>query len=93
MSTTVKNETRLNVPLRCDLKQLVEQAAVELGQTVDEFAVSVLVQRAREVMQQQNRTELSNRDRDIFSSALDNLDAEPNDALRNAAERYKQQMS
>lgn len=34
-------------------------------------------------------TELTNRDRDIFLAMLDAADAEPTEAMRRAAERYK----
>ena len=39
------------------------------------------------------RTRLSNRDRDIFLALLDDIQAQPNDALREAAAAYKRQIS
>lgn len=83
------NDARLNFRLPGNLKALIEQAATELGQSVTEFAVSSLVRDAREVIQQSQRTRLTNRDRDIFLAMLDKVDARPNVALKAAARRYK----
>jgi uncharacterized protein (DUF1778 family) len=92
MASTVRNDTRLNLHLRSNLKQLVEQAADELGQSVSDFAVAAIVQAAREVIQRRNVTDLSNRDRDRLLALLDDTDAKPNKALRRAAQKYKQRV-
>ncbi len=92
MASGTTNDARLNFRLPSELKQVIEQAAGHLGQTVSEFAVSTLVRSAHEVIEQHDRTELSNRDRDIFLAMLDDADAEPNEALAAAAEKYKQRM-
>jgi len=42
------------------------------------------------VIQEHDVTQLSNRDRDRFVALLDDADAEPNRALKAAANRYKQ---
>jgi uncharacterized protein (DUF1778 family) len=39
------------------------------------------------------RMRLSNRDRDIFLALLDDIEAQPNDALREAAAAYRRQIS
>jgi uncharacterized protein (DUF1778 family) len=70
------------------MKDLIERAASELGQTVSDFAISTLIQSARDVIYQYQRTELSNRDRDIFLAALEDKGG-PNKRLRAAARRYK----
>ena len=88
MSTTKdKNSARLNFRLRGELKDTIERAAAELGQTVSEFAVATLVREAREVIEMSQRTDLSNRDRDIFLKILADADAQPNAALKAAAQR------
>jgi len=87
VSTT--QDARLNFRLPADLKDTIEEAASHLGQSVTDFAVSTLVQNAREVIKQHNVTRLSNRDRDIFTKLLDDADARPNAALAAAARRYK----
>ena len=92
MSTT-NSDARINVRLSSDLKQLVEEAAVALGQTVSDFTISTLVREARQVIQDTQFTRLSNRDRDVFLAVLDSSDAKPNDALKAAARRYKKRIT
>ena len=88
----VKNDARLNFRLPEELKTTIEKAAAQLGQSVSDFAVSTLVRTAREVIREHDVTELSDRDRDVFVSILDDPDARPNEALESAAERYKKEM-
>jgi len=90
---TTTNDARINVRLSSDLKQLVEEAAVTVGQTVCDFTISTLVREARQVISDAQITRLSNRDRDIFLAALDSADAKPNDVLKAAARRYKKRMA
>ncbi len=90
--STVKNDTRLNFRLPEELKATIEKAAARLGQSVSDFAVSTLVREAREVNREHDVTELSDRDRDVFVSILDDADARPNEALAAAAERYRKEM-
>ena len=84
-----KKLARLSVRLPTELKETIEDAAAQLGQSVSDFAVSTLVTTARSVLQEQQVTHLSRRDRDAFVTVLDNADAKPNKALRAAARRYK----
>ncbi len=87
-----KNDARLNFRLASDLKQDIEEAAQHLGQSVSDFAVSTLVQAARNVIQEQSITHLSNRDRDHFIAVLDDTKVKPNKALKAVASKYKKQM-
>jgi len=89
MATGHKNEARLDFRLNRQLKDLIERAALLTGQNVSDFAVSVLTERARQVVQEHETTVLSDRDRDLFLAMLDK-DAEPNEALKKAAKRFKQ---
>jgi len=90
MSTSdAKSDARLNFRLPAELKETIAQAAAQLGQSVSDFAVSTLVQSARNVIQQHRVTKLSNRDRDIFIAMLDDADAKPNKTLAAAARKYK----
>ncbi|MGD0518948.1 MAG: DUF1778 domain-containing protein [Thermoguttaceae bacterium] len=90
MSThTSYNDARLNFRLPAELKQTIEEAAARLGQSVSDFAVSTLVRSARDVIEQENVTCLSNRDRDVFISLLDKKNIRPNKALAAAAGKYK----
>jgi uncharacterized protein (DUF1778 family) len=93
MTTATKSDARLSIRLPGELKQIIEQAAAQLGQSVSDFVISTLVQNARTVIQQHDITELSSRDRDIFIKMLDDTEAQPNQALTLAAERYEKQMS
>jgi uncharacterized protein (DUF1778 family) len=88
--TTTGNDARLNFRLPSELKQVIEQAAAHLGQTVSDFAISTLVQSARRVIEEHDRTHLSQQDRDIFVALLDDSEARPNTALSAAAREYKQ---
>jgi uncharacterized protein (DUF1778 family) len=92
MATGAK-DARLNFRLPPDLKEVIEEAAASLGQSVSDFAVSTLVQHARSVIEQRNVTVLGDRDRDRFIALLENADARPNAALARAAKRYKQHLT
>jgi len=81
-------DSRLNVRLNRKLKKLIQEAAALNGQTLTDFIVSTLSERARKIVQQEWLTMLSNRDRDIFLTMLD-ADTKPNSALRKAAAWYK----
>jgi uncharacterized protein (DUF1778 family) len=92
MPTITKAAARLNFRLRPDLKQVIEAAAAQLGQSVSDFAVATLVREARQVVHEQSRTQPSDRDRDIFLTALDRTDLKPNKKLGAAAQNYKRQV-
>ena len=83
-----KSDARLDFRLNRQVKEVIERAAAVSGQSVSDFAVSALYRTAREVLEKEQTTRLSNRDRDIFLTALDS-DAKPNEALKRAARRYK----
>jgi uncharacterized protein (DUF1778 family) len=87
-----KNDDRLDFRLDSEAKRVIEQAAALSGQTVKQFAVSTLVQSAEEVLERRRTIHLSNRDRDLFLALLD-ADEGPNQALREAAERFKRDFS
>ena len=89
MSTARTNEARLNFRLASDLKQVIEEAATAMGQSVSDYAIATLVKNSQAVLQQSRSTVLSNRDRKTFMALLDDSDAKPNRALTQAAKRYK----
>jgi uncharacterized protein (DUF1778 family) len=89
MATAMKTSARLNFRLAPSLKEVIEKAAAVTGQTVSDFAVSTLVQAARQVVEHRNVTELTNRDRDRFLALLDDTTLKPNKALRDAAAKYR----
>jgi len=84
-----KRTARLNFRLPADLKETIEEAAAQLGQSVSDFAVGTLAQTARNVIHQRNVTMLSRRDWEIFAKLIDDASAKPNAALIAAARRYK----
>jgi uncharacterized protein (DUF1778 family) len=90
MAMETGSEATLDLRLPSAVKEAVEQAAAHLGQSVDEFAVSALAHTAREVIEHRGVTVLTARDWERFLALLDQP-AQPNAALRAAAERYKQQ--
>ena len=79
---------RIDVRLSEDLKQVFEEAAAYLGQSLSEFVLSSVLARAREVQETQERTVLSTRDRARFLAAL--KEARPSRDLIQSAERYEQ---
>jgi len=90
--STAGSDARLNFRLAPELKQTIEQAAAELGQSVSDFAVSTLVQSARKILQENQQTRLTNQDRDLFLKMLDQTSSKPNEALRKAAIRYRKRV-
>ena len=91
MATGAK-DSRLNFRLPAYLKDVIEEAAASLGQSVSDFAVSTLVQQARSVIEQRNVTTLSDSDRDRFMALLDDAEAKPNATLVKAAKRYRKNL-
>ena len=83
-----KSDSRLDFRLNRQVKEVIERAAAVSGQSVSDFALSALYRTAKEVLEREQTTRLSNRDRDIFLAMLDS-DAKPNEALKRAAKRYK----
>ena len=89
---TAKTEARINFRLNAELKQTIEEAAAEMGQSVSDFAVATLVQTARRILQDSQSTRLSERDRKLFTAMLDDESSKPNQALRKAVAKYKKQV-
>lgn len=90
--TNTRSDARINFRLSSELKQTIEDAAAQVGQSVSDFAISTLVQAARQVLNEQQVTRLSERDRKVFVAMLDVESSKPNEALTKAAKRYKKQV-
>jgi uncharacterized protein (DUF1778 family) len=88
MSTVPPTEIPIAVPVSPQHRELIEQAAAQSGQSLDDFAAATLVEKAREVLRSGSVRVLSERDARRFLELLD-ADGEPNEALRSAAERYR----
>ncbi len=89
MSTAKSNEARLNFRLPSELKEVIEEAATAMGQSVSDYAIATLVKNSQAVLQQSQSTTLSAKERRAFMALLDETDAKPNRALSAAAKRYK----
>ena len=50
MTNKVKRDSRLNFRLPSELKNVIEAAAAQLGQSISEYAVATLVEDARAVL-------------------------------------------
>jgi uncharacterized protein (DUF1778 family) len=87
-----KSQQRLNFRLPADLKKAIEQGAAALGQSVSDFAISTLYERAQEVLRDREATIVSARDRAALLRLLDGKGPKPNAALRKAAAQYKKRL-
>ena len=85
-------EARLNFRLSTDLKAVIGEAATAMGQSVSDYAVATLVATSHAVLQQNQTTSLSKRDRKVFLAMLDRSGAKPKRALTEAAKRYKKRI-
>lgn len=81
---TTQNVARLNIRLSTEIKERIEKAAIVSGLSLTDFTVANLSQVADEVLERHHQRKLSNRDRDIFLTMLDDDDEEPNKALKDA---------
>ncbi len=79
---------RLDFRLSPEHKSLIEQAAKTTGQTVSSFAVAALLKASEEAIRSETTLRLTARDARLFLDLLDDP-AEPNEALKAAADRYK----
>jgi uncharacterized protein (DUF1778 family) len=88
MANATKNDARCDFRISSQAKALIEQAAAANGQTLTEFAVAALVERARQVLNAESVRTLSERDARRFMRLLE--EGEPNAALRKAARKYRE---
>ena len=87
-------DDQLLVRLSTRDKAVIEEAAAVFGQSIDEFVVRNLVSFSSNVLRDSflrdsDATALSDRDRDRIVVLLDDADAQPNDALIEAAHQYQ----
>ena len=83
----VGKRIRLWIRLDSEAKDKIEQAAVVSQQSLNDFVVTNLSRVSEEALGRQGVIRLSDRDRDLFLTALD-ADVRPNRALRKAAEQF-----
>lgn len=92
MPRETRKTTRLDLRVRPDVKQIIEQAAQVLGVSTTDFASAALVSEAQAVLDKHQRITLNNVDRDRFLEALAS-DEGPNEALLQAAQDFKERYS
>lgn len=67
---TLSSGKRLDIRIEQQQKELIERAAAITGQTVTNFAIANLLEKAMEVIESHERIILSNQARDRFLAAL-----------------------
>jgi uncharacterized protein (DUF1778 family) len=88
------NGLRLEFRLPAARKARIERAALVQNRSLAEFAIAAMTEVADKVLEEEARHEhvtLSDRDRDRFLAMLDAPPA-PNEALKAAARRHRQQV-
>ncbi len=85
--TERKREERMDFRVSEEHKRLIESAAAVAGVPLSAFAVSTLVQTARDVLAQHGHTSLSRKDAQRFLALLD--EEKPTSVLKRAAQKYK----
>ena len=81
-----RKDARIDFRVPRGKKKLIERAANLKGLSLSSYIVSTVLEDAERLVRSENVILLSNRDRDIFLSVLDQ---EPNETLKRAAKRYK----
>ena len=89
MSLANPERERIDIRVRPEIMERLQEAAAILGQTLTDFLVSSAVVAAQDVITRKRTMTLSARDYDLFIDALDAPDEEPNQALRDAADRRR----
>ncbi len=81
--------SRLDVRMRNESKKLIEQAAHLLGLKPSDYARITLEREAKRILDDSYNIKLTERDWNRFLQIL-NEDALPNEALKNAASQYEE---
>ncbi|MBF0380253.1 MAG: DUF1778 domain-containing protein [Magnetococcales bacterium] len=83
------SQARIDLRIKADLKDLFTKAAQLTGTNLSSFIVASTMEKAKQVIKDQETLQLSNKDRDIFLNALENP-SKPNSRLQKAAKDYDQ---
>ena len=87
LSTPAKAD-RINLRISPESKEIIEKAAAARGLSVSSYITSVVVPAAQADLLMSQQITLSDRDRDLFLSAL-SAEPKPNEALQSAAARFR----
>src|SRR5437868_5601207 len=88
MTPLTRNDARIEFQLPDQAKAIIEEAAALTGQSLSDFAVSTLLEKANQVLESHRIRSLSERDARTFLNVLDS--EQPNQTLREAAAWYKE---
>ena len=83
-----KKDHRLELRVDPQIKAVIRDAARFRGQSISSFAVSILAEKAQEVVDLHTSTRLSVRDYQTINALLTS-EAEPNERLSKAAAKFK----
>lgn len=83
---------RLAVRLPSEVKDMLQLAAEVSGRSLSDFVLASAVSAAHESIENHERIRLTNEDRAVFLAAFSD-EAEPNDALKRAVRKFKDQVS
>jgi uncharacterized protein (DUF1778 family) len=89
MASDLTSEGRVDLVFSASEHSLVEQAAGVLGQSITDFTASAAVATAKQVISTCAPTILSPRDWQRFLEVVNDEAAQPNAALKAAADEYK----
>jgi uncharacterized protein (DUF1778 family) len=89
---TGTNDVRIDIRLGNETKAVIKEAAALTGQSVSDFAVSALLEKATHILNAKPIRPLSERDARTFLSVLDS-ERQPNQELRKAAASYKDNLA
>ena len=88
MATNPMKQARVDFRTTPEVKSLIETAAAIYGMTLSEYIKATVVEKSRQVVEENMTRVLSDRDRDLFLSLLD-APAAPNEALLAAAVDFR----
>lgn len=81
------SEARLDLRIKPDIKEILSTAANMAGTSLSAFVISSTLEKAKQIIEDQDIVRLSNQDRDAFLKALD-THPQPNSSLQRAAQNY-----
>lgn len=93
MAADPSREARLDLRLPRNLKELIEDAAAIKGQSVRDFAITMLAECSRAVLKQSGLNARARYDSKALMALLDATKSKPNRALTTAAIRYKKRFT
>ena len=87
--STKPKKSRLDLRVTLDQKELLERAAAIKGVSLSAYTLSYLLPAARQDIDSHEKLVLSNRDRDLFISVMENP-PELKGKLKSAIEKYRE---